>query len=32
MNTNVLSVETLLIKIYLLSEEKYQEKRFMEED
>ena len=32
MNTNVLSVETLLIKIYLLSEEKYQEKRSMEED
>ena len=32
MNTNVLSVETLLIKINLLSEEKYQEKRFMEED
>ena len=32
MNTNVLSVETLLIKINLLSEEKYQEKRFMKED
>lgn len=30
MSTNVLPVETLLIKINLLSLEKYQEKRFTE--
>ena len=32
MSTNVLSEETLLIKINLLSKEKYQEKWFMEDD